>query len=71
MFFFEKIEDLIKYFEGKKLRAYDSPLGSSIKIGYGHAGLEVQKGMEITEEKADELFKEDFEKAKMTVSKII
>lgn len=71
LFYFDKIEDLIKYFEGKKLKAYDSPLGSNLKIGYGHAGPEVQRGMIINEETAEELFKKDLEKAKIAVSKII
>jgi len=34
-----------------------------LKIGYGHFGPEVHKGMTISEKECEELFIEDLEKA--------
>ena len=70
LYHFESIEELIKYFEGRYLKAYDSPFGS-MKIGYGHAGPEIHRGMTISEERCEEIFNEDLEKAKKLVSEII
>jgi hypothetical protein len=52
LYHFETLEELIKYFEGKYLNAYNSPFGN-FKIGYGHSGPEVHKGMTISEEKCE------------------
>jgi lysozyme len=70
LYHFESIEELIKYFEGRYLKAYDSPFGN-MKIGYGHAGPEIHRGMTISEERCEEIFNEDLEKAKKLVSEII
>jgi GH24 family phage-related lysozyme (muramidase) len=42
-----------------------------MKIGYGHAGPEVQEGMIISEEKAEEFFKEDLEKTIIMVNNLM
>jgi hypothetical protein len=52
LYHFESIEELIKYFELKFLNAYNSPFGN-IKIGYGHAGPEVNIDMIISDEKCE------------------
>ena len=51
---------LIKKFEGLRLKAY-KPVATEkyYTIGYGHYGADVEKGMTITEERAEELLKED------------
>lgn len=52
---------LIKEFEGCKLKAYPDPGsgGDPWTIGYGHTGVEVAKGLIITQDKADELLAKD------------
>lgn len=63
---------LIKNFEGLRLKAYKCPAGI-LTIGYGHTGSDVKTGMVITPEKAEELLKKDlakFEKAVETNVKI-
>lgn len=50
--------DLIKEFEGLRLRAYRDQVGIWT-IGYGHTGPEVHRGNEISEERAEELLRED------------
>ena len=56
---------LIKNFEGLRLKSYKCPAGI-LTIGYGHTGSVVKTVMIITAEKAEELLKKDlikFEKA--------
>lgn len=55
LYHFKSIEEHIKYFEGRYLKAYNSPFGN-MKIGYGHAGPEVHRGLTISEERCEELF---------------
>lgn len=50
--------DLIKRFEGLELTAYRCPAGVWT-IGYGHTGIDVKKGMTITEEEAEQLLRVD------------
>ena len=45
---------LIKEFEGCKLTAYRDG-GGVLTIGWGHTGADVEEGMTITQERADEL----------------
>lgn len=52
--------DLIKKFEGCRLKAYKCPAGV-LTIGYGHT-KGVKMGMTITQAEADELLKQDVEK---------
>ena len=51
-------EKLIKDFEGLRLKAYKCPAGVWT-IGWGHTGPDVHRGLEITETRADELFRQD------------
>ena len=50
--------DLVKSFEGCKLKAYVCPAGV-LTIGYGSTGPHVKPGMTITQEQADELLRSD------------
>jgi lysozyme len=57
--------DLIKFYEGLKLKAYYCAAGA-LTIGYGSTGTHVYEGQIITKEEAEELLKKDlvrFEKA--------
>lgn len=56
--------NLIKSFEGCKLKAYKClPTEKYYTIGYGHYGSDVTAGMKITEEQAEELLVQDCKKA--------
>src|SRR5688572_10393074 len=50
--------DLIRRFEGLKLRAYRCPAGIWT-IGYGHTGPEVRPGLRVTREEAETLLRAD------------
>lgn len=50
--------DLIKHFEGCRLKAYKDSAGIWT-IGYGHTGKEVFEGLMISQEEADELLEKD------------
>lgn len=50
--------DLVKSFEGCKLKAYVCPAGV-LTIGYGSTGSHVKPGMTITQDQADELLRSD------------
>lgn len=54
----EKGLDLIRRYEGFRAEAYRCP-GGFWTIGYGHCAPDVQKGMTITLERAEELLRED------------
>jgi lysozyme len=49
---------LIKGDEGCRLRAYRDSVGV-LTIGYGHTGPDVAEGLEITQERAEELLRAD------------
>ncbi|ONI59555.1 lysozyme [Candidatus Liberibacter solanacearum] len=53
--------DLIKIFEGLRLKAYRCPAGIWT-IGYGHIGNDVFENLAITEQQADDLLKRDVSK---------
>lgn len=53
--------DLVKQFEGLRLKAYKCPAGVWT-IGYGHTGKDVEKGMVITEAQAEALLVSDLSK---------
>lgn len=53
--------DLLKSFEGCKLKAYKDIVGVWT-IGYGHTGADVKPGMTITQVQAEELLDKDLEK---------
>ena len=57
--------NLLKSFEGCELKAYDDG-GKVWTIGYGHT-KNVTEGMTITQEKADQFFREDLEKFELYV----
>lgn len=50
--------DLVKQFEGLKLKAYTCPAGV-LTIGYGSTGAHVKPGMVITEAQAEDLLRSD------------
>ena len=65
--------ELIKQHEGLMLDAYPDPGtgGDPWTIGYGHTGPDVIQGMEITEEEAEMLLKEDLEYFEKQVCNLI
>uniref|UniRef100_A0A7M5XGT8 Lysozyme n=1 Tax=Clytia hemisphaerica TaxID=252671 RepID=A0A7M5XGT8_9CNID len=54
----EKGLELIKEFEGKRLKVYKCPAGKWT-IGYGHTGKDVYEGKVITEAEAERLLRQD------------
>ena len=62
--------NLIKSFEGLKLQAYIDAVGI-LTIGYGHTGLDVHKGMTITEAQATDLLYKDLTSFESAVTKLI
>lgn len=62
--------DLIKQFEGCRLKAYKAlPSEQYYTIGYGHYGADVTPGMTISQADADEFLKRDLTKSEMYVEK--
>lgn len=62
--------DLIKQFEGCRLKAYKAlPSEQYYTIGYGHYGADVTAGMTISQADADEFLKRDLTKSEMYVEK--
>lgn len=64
---------LLCEFEGCRLDAYPDP-GTGAQpwtIGYGHTGPDVEKGMRITQERANELLREDLKRFEVGVSSAI
>lgn len=68
-----KAADLIKSFEGLRLKAYPDPAtgGDPWTVGYGHTGSDVRPGMTINREQADALFDRDIAKFEAAVEKAI
>ena len=62
--------DLIKKFEGIRLKSYICPAGV-LTIGYGHTGSDVHPNQQITEEQAERLLWKDTESAQQTVSSFV
>ena len=62
--------NLIKKFEGLRLRSYICPAGV-LTIGYGHTGSDVYPNQQITEEEAEQLLWKDTESAQQTVSSFV
>lgn len=58
--------EIIKGFESLKLAAYLCP-GGKWTIGYGHTGPDVEQGMVITEEDADDLLEQDLNRFEAAV----
>lgn len=63
--------NLIKSFEGCKLLAYKIPGEKRWTIGYGHSGADVEQGMVITKERAEELLRHDLVKFEKYVEKYV
>lgn len=61
--------DLIKYFEGCRLKAYLDVAGVPT-IGWGHTGPDVFLGQRITQAKADRLLDEDLDRFEAAVEKL-
>lgn len=62
--------DLIKQFEGCKLKAYKAlPSEQYYTIGYGHYGADVVEGMTISQADADEFLRRDLGKFEKYVEK--
>lgn len=61
--------DLIKRFEGLRLKAYKAVSTEKYyTIGYGHYGSDVKEGMVITQQQADEYLKKDVASAVSAVN---
>lgn len=60
---------LIKRFEGLRLKAYLDAVNVPT-IGYGHTGLEVKLGLEISLEKAEELLRRDLARFEAAVNSL-
>lgn len=61
---------ILKSFEGCKLRAYKDPVGIWT-IGYGHTGQDVHDGLEWTQEQADMRLDFDVMKHQTDVEKLL
>lgn len=61
--------DLIKKFEGCKLKAYQDSVGVWT-IGYGST-LGIKEGMRITQEQADDYLRQDLEDSESAVKRLI
>jgi hypothetical protein len=62
--------DLIKKFEGIRLKSYNCPAGV-LTIGYGHTGSDVYPNQQITEEEAERLLRRDTESAQQAISSFV
>jgi lysozyme len=62
--------DLVKSFEGLKLRAYLCP-AKVLTIGYGSTGPHVTPGKVITEAQADELLQDDLDRFEKAVTRLV
>ena len=61
---------LIKQFEGCKLTAYKCPAGVWT-IGYGSTGVHVHEGLNITQEYAEQLLRDDLERFEVGVERVV
>lgn len=62
--------DLVKSFEGCKLKAYKCP-ADIWTIGYGHTGSDVYSGLVISQEQAEELLRRDLERFENGVTSLV
>lgn len=60
----------IKHFEGLRLSSYFC-VSQICTIGYGHTGKDVKPGMVITRERAEELLRQDLDKAERAVADLV
>lgn len=66
----EKGLNLIKNFEGCRLKAYKCPAGV-LTIGYGHTGKDVKEGLTITQEQAEHYLQNDVIIHSANVSRLV
>ena len=68
------LDNLLKKFEGCKLKAYRCPAGI-LTIGYGHTSAagapEVKEGMTITQQQAEDILKADLVKYEQPVAAMV
>ena len=62
--------DLLKHFEGLRLRAYRDPVGI-LTIGYGSTGPHVRVGMTIMEQEAEDLLRRDLSRFERGVAQAV
>jgi len=62
--------DLIRKFEGEKLKAYQCP-AKVWTIGVGHTGQDVKPGLVITSEQSDKLLQSDLSKFESAVANLV
>jgi lysozyme len=62
--------NLIKQFEGCKLKAYHDQ-GGVLTVGYGHTGVDVYEGMTITQEQADALLEQDLKATQNAIDRLV
>lgn len=60
----------IKHFEGLRLSSYFCS-SNVCTIGWGHTGPDVKPGMTITKERAEELLRQDLDKAERAVADLV
>ena len=60
----------IKHFEGLRLSSYFCS-SNVCTIGWGHTGSDVKPGMVITKERAEELLRQDLDKAERAVAELV
>lgn len=63
-------EYLIKYYESCELTTYRCSAGV-LTIGWGHTGPDVKEGMTITQQRADELFRQDIASFERDVTSLV
>lgn len=63
-------KELIKKFEGLKLKVYKCPAGIWT-VGYGHTGSDVYPGLTINAETAGKLLDEDLRKFERAVDRLV
>lgn len=65
--------NIIKEFEGLSLKAYPDPGsgGAPWTIGYGHTGPEVQPGLEISLDYAEQLLRRDIAQFEVAVNALV
>jgi lysozyme len=61
---------LLKVSEGLSLDAYPDP-GGVWTVGYGHTGNDVYPGMQITQQRADDLLRQDLERFEIGVENLL
>jgi lysozyme len=66
----DKAIEVLKKFEGLSLKAYRDSV-NVLTIGYGHTGMDVLDGLNISQEQAEELLKKDLDRFEKGVSNLV